>query len=372
MPTPRTIRAPGWRPLWLGVAGLGLVGAAGLLATTAYAPVHPQELLRILVFSPTWIVAGAVALSLRPGNRTGLLMMAVGAAQLPPYLHLNEPVTYTATRIVNGLGIALAVQLVLAFPRGRLTSRATRLVVMAAYVDVLLSGLGWTLVTESCAGCPRNLLLIHDSEVLRRAVGLATLPLDVIVLGSIVVILVRRWRSSGRPTRRALAPVLWTSVATVVFEVALMLSANLLAGTALSNLLGWSETLFTCSFPVAFLVGLLRARLDRGAIADLLVALGRDPSPERARDALASTLGDPSPTTRCCSTTQHWYRLRRRRPGSRWRMLGCRPSSGLASPKCATFANSFATPARRNDLGSNATCTTAHSSGYSASELPCA
>jgi signal transduction histidine kinase len=294
MPTPRTIGAAGWRSLWLGVAGVGLVGTAGLLATTVYAPVHPQELLRILVFSPTWIVAGAVALSLRPANRTGLLMMAVGAAQLPPYLYLDEPITYTATRIVNGLGIALAVQLVLAFPLGRLTSRATRLVVTAAYVDVLLSGVGSTLVTESCEGCPRNLLLIHNSEVLRRGVGLATLPLDVIVFGSIIVILVWRWRSSGRPTRRALAPVLWASVATVVFEVALTLAANLLAGTSLSTVLGWSEALVACSFPVAFLIGLLRARLDRGAIADLLVALGADPSPEQARAALASSLGDPS------------------------------------------------------------------------------
>jgi hypothetical protein len=116
---------------------------------------------------------------------------------------------------------------VLAFPVGRLTSRATRLVVTAAYVDAFLSGLGWTLVTESCLGCPRNLLLIHESEALRRGVGLVTLPLDLVVFGSVVVILVHRWRTAGPPARRALAPVLWTNGAVAVFLVASRLSGNL-------------------------------------------------------------------------------------------------------------------------------------------------
>jgi signal transduction histidine kinase len=282
-------------PLWLGLAGLGLVATAGLLVITVHAePVDPYILLRIFVISPTWIVAAAVALSQRPGNRTGILMMAVGTAQLPPYLYLSEPVTYTATRLINGLGIALAVYLVLAFPVGRLTSRAARLVVTVAYVDAFLSGLGWTLVTESCPGCPSNLLLIHESEALRRTVGLVTLPLDLIVFGSVVLILVHRWRTAGPPARRALAPVLWTNGAVAAFLVADTLSGNLLAGSLIADLLGWSETIAVCATPVAFLVGLLRARLDRGAVADLLLALDTGPSQDRTRAALARTLGDPS------------------------------------------------------------------------------
>ncbi len=294
MSQPQTSVA-GRRPLWLGLAGLVLVAAAGVLAVTAYPePVHPLELQRILVVAPTWIVAGAVALAQRPRYRTGLLMMAVGAAQLPPYLHLGDPVLYTATRLINGLAIAFAVQLILGFPVGRLTTRAARVAVLITYVDVFMSDLGWTLVTESCHGCPRNLLLIHDSETLRRGVGLVTLPLDLIVFGSVVVILVRGWRTAGRPTRRALAPVLWTSVATAAFEAANLLSANFLAGSTISNVLGWSETVVVCSTPLAFLFGLMRAKLDRGAIADMIVALGKDPSPERTRASLAHTLGDPS------------------------------------------------------------------------------
>ncbi len=44
--------------------------------------------------------------------------------------------------------------------------------------------------------------------------------------------------------------------------------------------------------PVAFLVGLLRTRLQRSAVADLVVELGSLPPPARVRDAIAHALGD--------------------------------------------------------------------------------
>ncbi len=46
--------------------------------------------------------------------------------------------------------------------------------------------------------------------------------------------------------------------------------------------------------PLAFLVGLLRTRLHRSAVADLIVELGSVPPPAQARDAIARTLGDTS------------------------------------------------------------------------------
>ena len=46
--------------------------------------------------------------------------------------------------------------------------------------------------------------------------------------------------------------------------------------------------------PLAFLVGLLRTRLHRSAVADLVVELGSLPRPSQVRDAIARTLGDPS------------------------------------------------------------------------------
>jgi signal transduction histidine kinase len=46
--------------------------------------------------------------------------------------------------------------------------------------------------------------------------------------------------------------------------------------------------------PLAFLAGLLRTRLHRSAVAELVVELGSLPRPSQVRDAIARTLGDPS------------------------------------------------------------------------------
>ena len=48
--------------------------------------------------------------------------------------------------------------------------------------------------------------------------------------------------------------------------------------------------------PLAFLVGLLHARLARSAVGDLFVELRADPAPGDLRDALARALRDPSLT----------------------------------------------------------------------------
>ena len=48
--------------------------------------------------------------------------------------------------------------------------------------------------------------------------------------------------------------------------------------------------------PLAFLVGLLSARLARSAVGDLFIDLRSDPTPSELRDALARALRDPSLT----------------------------------------------------------------------------
>jgi hypothetical protein len=55
-------------------------------------------------------------------------------------------------------------------------------------------------------------------------------------------------------------------------------------------------TVIQLSVPIALLVGLVRIRRSRSAVADLVVALGRAPGPAGVRQALATALGDPSLT----------------------------------------------------------------------------
>jgi signal transduction histidine kinase len=80
------------------------------------------------------------------------------------------------------------------------------------------------------------------------------------------------------------------------------LSALVLAVLLLAGAFAWPsfETIRRITFgvmgvaPVAFLVGLLNARLSRSALGDLLLRLRADPGPADLREALAGALRDPS------------------------------------------------------------------------------
>jgi signal transduction histidine kinase len=55
----------------------------------------------------------------------------------------------------------------------------------------------------------------------------------------------------------------------------------------------WGSIISRTLVPFGFLLGLLRLRMARGAVAELVVDLGEIAAPERLREALAEALGDP-------------------------------------------------------------------------------
>jgi hypothetical protein len=114
-----------------------------------------------------------------------------------------------------------------------------------------------------------------------------------LAVAGIGVLVVRRL-GTGPPLRRSL------SLLTDSFAVGLVMIAVL----AMRHALGISgfETIQRVTFfvvglaPLAFLVGLLQARLARSAVGELFVELRADPAPGNLRDALARALRDPSLT----------------------------------------------------------------------------
>jgi len=63
---------------------------------------------------------------------------------------------------------------------------------------------------------------------------------------------------------------------------------------AVEQVLGPIEEVIFALLPIALLIGVLRTRLGRGAISDLVLELSRTPAPGHLRAALARALGDPS------------------------------------------------------------------------------
>jgi signal transduction histidine kinase len=252
-----------------------------------------------LIFAATWTLGGLVAWVRRPDNRCGALMTTAGWAVLVPFLYWDEPVWFTLSRLVGAMTVGFATHLFVVFPDGGLRSWFERVVVFAGYADALLSAVTWQLswnpVEDGCAACPRNLLFIHGSPHLGAAMAQWTVPLDWFALVSLVVLLVRRWLRSTRPGRRVLAPVVGMATVAMLLLAAFLVSASVLrlpAGSAVFRSLNMAAGLTGAAVPLAFLAGLLRSRLHRGVVADLVVELDRGPSAQ-PRDAIARALGDP-------------------------------------------------------------------------------
>jgi signal transduction histidine kinase len=295
MATPQRARAFTWAVTGAAVAAV-VTGAVALAhgaardQTTTLAAVT-------LVAACSFVASGLVALRRRPDVWTGALMIAAGFSLFAGTLaNFDSAVPFTIGLVMAPLPAAIVGHLVLAFPDGRLHSTAERVVVTGAYFVVvvlqivMLMFMGFENVT-GCP-CPRNLLFIRDDMSLHSAIMTTQRVLGIVLAVAAGVILVRRWQRASGPLRRALAPVLLTGGLTVVLLLGTLVAAqeSLRAWAAVSS----AQRVAIALVPVAYLLGLFRARLDRVAVSDLIVELGHMPEPGRLRDALARALRDPS------------------------------------------------------------------------------
>lgn len=288
-----------WRALWpLGF----LAGAVAVtVALSSDRPDSPAvlEALPILMIGWAFLGAGLVAWSRRPENRTGPLMIAVGFtffAGQGGLVWADHAALFTIGTLLEPLYIVVFAHLLLAFPSGFLGSTLARAVIVLAYIDVVVIPFSWIFFIEPdediCTGCPDNVLLVtpHREAVtaalnFERGLG-ATLSL--IGIG----ILVHRWGKATAPERRAVTPVLVTGGIAFGFLIFSLVNDSL--GEPLGDVPLWIFLVSFAVVPFAFLAGMLRGRLARGAVAGLVVEIGETPAPGKLRDALARALGDPS------------------------------------------------------------------------------
>jgi len=289
------IRAPP-RPLVLLAFALAGCAAAAFSVVSALASDHvrePEAQAALVVWVIlAYVLAGAVAWWRRPESRLGPLMIAAGFGTFVSMLGWsNLDLLRTTGQAFDFLPPILFLHVFLAFPTGRLERPVERAVVLAAYV--LGIGLGLVRMLLGGFGPDRMFELVSEpgvADVLLRVQLVTSAALAMAGVG----VLVARRRGAGRPLRRSVA-LLHDS-----FALALVLIAVL----ALRHALGISgfETIQRATFfavglaPLAFLIGLLHARLARSAVGELLVELQADPAPPDLRDSLARALRDPSLT----------------------------------------------------------------------------
>jgi signal transduction histidine kinase len=200
------------------------------------------------------------------------------------------------------LSYALVAHSVLAYPSGRVAGRAERALVWIGYTAMLVFPLAILLVWDSSR--PLRFLdpTARDSLLLVWANGSLAVKLQeafvVFVWGVLatcfIVLVLRRLVRATPRARRILAPLLLAAVVfalRAVFECAFTFADR--PSAILYVYLFWWQVAGFIALPLALLAGMLRARLARAGVAELVLELERAP-PQGLRDALARALGDPT------------------------------------------------------------------------------
>ena len=280
---------------------LALVVAAGASALSLTSDHEGNPFAQIALSVPVglaFIASGLIACSRRPENRTGLLMLLTGFAWfLGALSESDNSIVYTAGIVLGYLVFGFFAHLVLAFPSGRLETRARRIVAACAYVLMIGVHPAAMLVVDfrrerGCSACPPNEVLITEHEMLGDVLEVVMRAGSFTVAVAIIVILVRCWRAASPPLRRALGPVLLTSGGTLVI-LAVWVTAGSIS-PRIDHTLNWVSLGALLTVPLAFLFGLLRTRLARSALGQLLVELRDSLARGDLRDSLARALGDPT------------------------------------------------------------------------------
>ena len=270
-------------------------GAVWIIATGNPADSSATAIALALTAGVTFVCSGLVALTRRPENRTGIYLVAVG------YLWFVSALTDSSNGWLFTIGFAIDnlvwvpfTALVLAYPSGQLRTRLERTIPVVT--GVLLTGsavlvllLDANPASGTCDDCPGSTIVVADRPGLADVFDAIGAISGLALIALVVTTLVRRWRQATPALRRLLWPVLGSGSATLL-AVAAVVIADQISADAADPL----QILFFLAFasvPLAFLFGILRTRLARSSVTDVVVALQAGAP---IRDALADALNDPT------------------------------------------------------------------------------
>jgi signal transduction histidine kinase len=293
---PRAARAP---PSPLTLSAVAVAGCAAAASSFVAALQHPSlgaELGEPLVVAllANWLTASYVLCGLyawwrRPDSRFGPLMIAAGFANFISTLSwTTNELTFTLGQALDLLPPVLFLHVFLAFPTGRLTDPFERALVASAYVAAVV--LQVTRMTFGGFGADNLLELTRNEQAELHTLRVALLTMSAFCLAGVALLLVRSQR--GRRLRRSRV-VLVDAFALGLVMIACLYVSAAFDGPAVKQI-RWATFATLGVAPLVFLAALLRARLARSAVGDLMLELRSEPAPGDLRDALARALRDPS------------------------------------------------------------------------------
>jgi signal transduction histidine kinase len=232
----------------------------------------PEIFVPIFVcFSAAYLVAGAIGWIARPRNTTGPLLLAIGVAGALILLGA-APISWigTITQLSATTATVLLFLVLLISPAGRFSTGVEAIGFIAIAV---------TYVT---------VVLVRPFQGAAVSVILALMSVTLLMLTA------RRWLVASEPVRRSLGPIAGAGVVTAAIFLLNSLSGLFGVPNEPGSAVFILDAAGRAIIPFAFLAGLLRLRMARIAVADLMAEFGRLPAPERLGSALASALKDPT------------------------------------------------------------------------------
>ncbi|MEV4177663.1 histidine kinase [Nonomuraea sp. NPDC049709] len=198
----------------------------------------------------------------------------------------GNAVAHTIGQALDLLPLVFIVHVFLAFPTGRLAGRLERALMGIAYV----AATGVQLAVMVLGGLEPHVLRLVEAPVLAQGIY----QVELVLIGGValtgVALLAGRRRAGERPPRRPLALMIGASALALVM-IALLLLVGVFAELFFPTIQQISLAVLGLA-PVAFLAGLLQARLARVSVGDLVVELRAEPAD--LRGPLARALRDPS------------------------------------------------------------------------------
>jgi signal transduction histidine kinase len=275
---------------------LGVAALAACVVTAGLASVNEelyQPALRVLLvcwITLPFIFGGIVAWRRRPDSAFGPLMILTGfATQLSMLQWTSQPLLNTVGQLCDLLVAALWLHVFLAYPTGRLAGRPERVVVVIGY----LAAVGLQVVALMLGGFNDHHLL---GVVKQPAAAEAVQDVQLLLISALaligVVLLWKRWWGLPRWQRRRPAQIVINcfSLSLVMLAALLVAGAFQLPGFEIIQLATFAVAGLA---PLAFLAGLLDARLAKGGVSELIVQLRSDPAAD-LRELLARALRDPT------------------------------------------------------------------------------
>jgi DNA-binding CsgD family transcriptional regulator len=284
--------------LFLVALGALLVAAFGVAGKALGGGHPPLEVVVGILIGVLFVAVGCWSRVRWPDERTGLLLVLTGYGWLAEDLVTSDvAVVFTLGALLVTASPPLLLHLVLAYPSGRLESRAERAVVGLGYVFGFgLSAAGGMLARTDpqICRCPENLLVVDDNHELAATLTRVRGGGLVLLTAVAALILFGRWRTATPRRRRVMAPFVGAAVLLGVVGVLYGIVRWVLAIHAEWLLASLNEIgrVALLALPVAFLIGRLREEAAHAAVIGLLPLLERRPSAADLRDALARALGD--------------------------------------------------------------------------------